>query len=133
MDTTADEIEVANGRKITLPALTVEDKERARLPEMRIYIRQGLHHPDWIGWPNPNNDFKHTGILIQTLDDQTARVLLVIDDEDPLKYLAALKFAYDFMGYVLHIDYATVLRSLSKEPSNSIESTREVVPSIEFA
>ena len=133
MDTGECKINVANGRIITLPGLTEEDKERARSPEMRVYIRQGLHHPDWIGWPNPNNDFGQTGIVFQALDDQTARALFIIDEFEPLNTLAVLKLAYEYLGYVLHIDYATVLRQLSDKKNTTEESLPETLPSMEVA
>ena len=125
------EIDVANGRIITLPGLTEEDKERARSQEMRVYIRHGVHHPDWIGFPNANDDFRQTGIVIQTLDDQTARALLVIDEAEPLHTLAVLKFAYDHMGYVLHIDHATVLLQLSNKKNTTEDVLSETLPSME--
>jgi hypothetical protein len=127
------EIDVANDRIITLPGLTEEDKERARSQEMRVYIRHGVHHPDWIGFPNANDDFRQTGIVIQTLDDQTARALLVIDEAEPLNTLAVLKFAYDHMGYVLHIDHATVLRQLSNKKNITEDVLPETLPSMEVA
>jgi len=133
MDTRKCRINVANGGIIKMPGLTEEDKERAKSPEMRIYIRQGVHHPNWIGWPNGNDDFKETGVLIQTLDDQTARVLLVIDEAVPLNTLAVLKCAYEHLGYILHIDYATVLRQLSKEKDKIEDSPSESLPSMEVA
>ena len=127
------EIDVANDRIISLPGLTEEDKERARSQEMRVYIRHGVHHPDWIGFPNANDDFRQTGIVIQTLDDQTARALLVIDEAEPLNTLAVLKFAYDHMGYVLHIDHATVLRQLSNKKNITEDVLPETLPSMEVA
>ncbi len=133
MQASKPEINVANGETITLPELSVEDKERAISPEMRIYIRQGLHHPNWIGWPNANSDFNQTGVLIQALDDQTARALLVIDEADPLNTLAVLKFAYDHLGYVLHIDHATVARQLSDKKNTTGDVIPETLPSMEVA
>jgi hypothetical protein len=127
------EIGVANGGIITLPGLTEEDKERAKSREMRVYIRHGVHHPDWIGFPNANDDFRQTGIVIQTLDDQTARALLVIDEAEPLNTLAVLKFAYDYLGYVLHIDHATVLRQLSHKKSITEDVLPETLTSMEVA
>ena len=127
------EIDVANDRIITLPGLTEEDKERARSQDMRVYIRHGVHHPDWIGFPNANDYFRQTGIVIQTLDDQTARALLVIDEAEPLNTLAVLKFAYDHMGYVLHIDHATVLRQLSNKKNITEDVLPETLPSMEVA
>ena len=126
-------INVANGRIITLPGLTEEDKERAISPEMRVYLRHGIHHPDWIGFPNANDNFRQTGIVIQTLDDQTARALLVIDEAEPLNTLAVLQFAYDHLGYVLHIDHATVLRQLSDKRNTAEEALSETLPSMEVA
>lgn len=127
------EISVANGKTIALPNLTEDDEERAKSPEMRIYIRQGVHHPNWIGWPNGNDDFNQTGVLIQTLDDQTARVLLVIDEAVPLNTLAVLKCAYEHLGYILHIDYATVLRQLSKDKDKIEDAPSGSLPSMEVA
>ena len=133
MQASKPEINVANGETITLPELTIEDKRRAISPEMRVYIRQGLHHPNWIGWPNANSDFNQTGVLIQALDDQTARVLLVIDEPEPKNTLAVLRFAYDHLGYILHIDYATVLRQILRDENEAEEIQVEALPSMEFA
>ena len=82
MDTDEIEYEVANGGRITLPALNEEDKEFGMTAEIRTYIRQTIHHPNWIGWPT-TEEFGKVGVLLQPLDDQTARALLVIDDEQP--------------------------------------------------
>ena len=126
-------INVANGRIITLPGLREEDKESAISPDMRVYIRHGIHHPDWIGFPNANDDFRQTGIVIQALDDETARALLVIDEAEPMITLAVLKFAYEHMGYVLHIDHATVLRQSSNEKNTGEEALPETLTSMEVA
>ena len=50
MDTDDREYEVANGGRITLPALNEEDKEFGMTVEIRTYIRQTIHHPelDWM-------------------------------------------------------------------------------------
>ena len=49
MDTDDREYEVANGGRITLPALNEEDKKFGMTAEIRTYIRQTIHHPNWIG------------------------------------------------------------------------------------
>jgi hypothetical protein len=102
-------IEVANGDSITLPGLSEEERVIGETPETRRFIRQIIHHPDFIGWPSIE-EFGKTGVLIQPLDDQTARALLVIDEEDSKRYLAMLKFAYEHIGYTLFIDHTTVFR-----------------------
>ena len=92
MNMNTENIEVANGGRITLPALNEEDKEFGMTAEIRTYIRQTIHHPNWIGWPT-TEEFGKLGVLLQPLDDQTARALLVIDDEPALRFLATLQFA----------------------------------------
>ena len=109
MDTDEREYEVANGGRITLPALNEEDVEFGMTAEIRTYIRQTIHHPNWIGWPT-TEEFGKLGVLLQPLDDQTARALLVIDDEHAMRFLATLQFAYEHIGYTLYIDHATMVR-----------------------
>lgn len=102
-------IEVANGREITLPELNEEDKAFGMTVDIRTFIRQTIHHPNWIGWPT-TEEFGKLGVLLQPLDDQTARALLVIDEEPAMRFLATLRFAYDYIGYTLYIDHATMVR-----------------------
>ena len=96
MNMNTENIEVANGGRITLPELNDEDKEFGMTAEIRTYIRQTIHHPNWIGWPT-TEEFGKVGILLQPLDDQTARALLVIDDEHAMRFLATLRFAYEHL------------------------------------
>ena len=109
MNMNTENIEVANGGRITLPKLNEEDKAFGMTAEIRTYIRQTIHHPNWIGWPT-TEEFGKVGVLLQPLDDQTARALLVIDDEPALRFLATLRFAYEYIGYTLYIDHATMVR-----------------------
>ena len=125
------EIDVANGRIITLPGLTEEDIKFGAMVDMRSYIRQNLHHPNWIGWPSIE-EFGRTGVLIQSLDDQTARALLVVDDECAKRFLATLKFAYENIGYTLYIDHATMLRP-PYERIEAVEEAPVIQPSMEVA
>ena len=115
MDTDEREYEVANGGRITLPALNEEDVEFGMTAEIRTYIRQTIHHPNWIGWPT-TEEFGKLGVLLQPLDDQTARALLVIDDEHAMRFLATLQFAYEHIGYTLYIDHATMVRPRYDRP-----------------
>ena len=115
MDTDDREYEVANGGRITLPALNEEDKEFGMTAEIRTYIRQTIHHPNWIGWPTIE-EFGKLGVLLHPLDDQTARALLVIDDEPAMRFLATLLFAYEHIGYTLYIDHATMVRPRYDRP-----------------
>ena len=117
MDTDDREYEVANGGRITLPVLNEEDKEFGMTVEIRTYIRQTIHHPNWIGWPT-TEEFGKLGLLLQPLDDQTARALLVIDDESAMRFLATLRFAYDYIGYTLYIDHATMVRPRYERPDS---------------
>ena len=117
MDTDEIEYEVANGGRITLPVLNEEDKEFGMTVEIRTYIRQTIHHPNWIGWPT-TEEFGKLGLLLQPLDDQTARALLVIDDESAMRFLATLRFAYDYIGYTLYIDHATMVRPRYERPDS---------------
>ena len=115
MDTYDREYEVANGGRITLPALNEEDIEFGMTAEIRTFIRQTIHHPNWIGWPT-TEEFGKMGVLLQPLDDQTARALLVIDDEHAMRFLATLQFAYEHIGYTLYIDHATMVRPRYERP-----------------
>ena len=115
MDTDDREYEVANGGRITLPALNEEDMEFGMTAEIRTFIRQTIHHPNWIGWPT-TEEFRKLGVLLQPLDDQTARALLVIDDEHAMRFLATLQFAYEHIGYTLYIDHATMVRPRYDRP-----------------
>ena len=115
MDSESTEYDVANGSRINLPELTKDDRDFGMTPKIRKFIRQTIHHPDWIGWPTIR-DFGNIGVLIQPLDDQTARVLLVIDEESALRFLATLRFAYAYIGYTLYIDNATMVRPRFERP-----------------
>ena len=126
------EYEVANGGSITLPALNEEDEEFGMTAEIRTYIRQTIHHPNWIGWPATEEFGKH-GVLLQPLDDQTARALLVIDDEPAMRFLATLQFAYEHIGYTLHIDHATLVRPRYERPEPVEEAPVSQPASMEVA
>ena len=132
MDTDEREYEVANGGRITLPALNEEDVEFGMTAEIRTYIRQTIHHPNWIGWPT-TEEFGKLGVLLQPLDDQTARALLVIDDEHATRFLATLQFAYEHIGYTLHIDHATMVRPRYERPEPVEEAPVSQPASMEVA
>ena len=85
MDRDEIEYEVANGGRITLPALNEEDKEFGMTAEIAL------------------------GVLLQPLDDQTARALLVIDDEHAYGRCSSPTNT----GYTLYIDHATMVRPRS--------------------
>ena len=132
MDTDDREYEVANGGRITLPALNEEDMEFGMTAEIRTFIRQTIHHPNWIGWPT-TEEFRKLGVLLQPLDDQTARALLVIDDEHAMRFLATLQFAYEHIGYTLYIDHATMLRPRYDRPEPVEEAPVSQPASMEVA
>ena len=132
MDTDDREYEIANGGRITLPALNEEDKEFGMTAEIRTYIRQTIHHPNWIGWPTIE-EFGKLGVLLHPLDDQTARALLVIDDEPAMRFLATLLFAYDYIGYTLYIDHATMVRPRYERPEPVDEPPVSQPASVEVA
>jgi len=132
METDEREYEVANGGRITLPALNEEDVEFGMTAEIRTYIRQTIHHPNWIGWPT-TEEFGKVGVLLQPLDDQTARALLVIDDEPAMRFLATLQFAYEHIGYTLYIDHATMVRPRYERPEPVEEAPVSQPASMEVA
>ena len=132
MDTDDREYEVANGGRITLPALNEEDVEFGMTAEIRTFIRQTIHHPNWIGWPT-TEEFRKLGVLLQPLDDQTARALLVIDDEHAMRFLATLQFAYEHIGYTLYIDHATMVRPRYDRPEPVEEAPVSQPASMEVA
>ena len=125
-------IEVANGREITLPELNEEDKAFGMTVDIRTFIRQTIHHPNWIGWPT-TEEFGKLGVLLQPLDDQTARALLVIDEEPAMRFLATLRFAYDYIGYTLYIDHATMVRPRYERPEPVEEAPVSQPASMEVA
>lgn len=63
-----------------------------------------------IGWPDATRDYKNVGFVLQALNHNTARVLLIVNDAPALELLALQHGAYMYWGYTLHIDEATVLR-----------------------
>ena len=132
MDTDDREYEVANGGRITLPALNEEDVEFGMTADIRTFIRQTIHHPNWIGWPT-TEEFGKMGVLLQPLDDQTARALLVIDDEHAMRFLATLQFAYEHIGYTLYIDHATMVRPRYERPEPVEETPVSQPASMEVA
>jgi hypothetical protein len=67
------------------------------------------------------------------LDDQTARALLVIDDEPVMRFLATLRFAYDYIGYTLYIDHATMVRPRYDRPEPVQEAPARQPASMEVA
>ena len=100
--------------------------------EIRMFIRQTIHHPNWIGWPT-TEEFGKMGVLLQPLDDQTARALLVIDDEHAMRFLATLQFAYEHIGYTLYIDHATMVRPRYERPEPVEEAPVSQPASMEVA
>jgi hypothetical protein len=85
-----------------------------------------------IGWPTIE-EFGKLGVLLQPLDDQTARALLVIDDEPVMRFLATLQFAYEHIGYTLYIDHATMMRPRYDRPDPVEDPHVSQPPSMEVA
>ena len=101
---------VANGKTITLPELNEEQITAVQSEQYIEYMRNAIHHPTWFGWPDATGDYKTIGFVLQALNHNTARVLLIVNDPSALEMLAMQYCAYVYWGYILHIDKATVLR-----------------------
>ncbi|MDG1538919.1 MAG: hypothetical protein P8Q40_03205 [Candidatus Poseidonia sp.] len=120
--------DVANGKKITLPELNEEQIELVQKEVCIEYMRNAIHHPNWVGWPDATHDYKNVGFVLQALNHNTARVLLVIDDAPVLDLLALQYGAYRHWGYTLHIDEATVLRPHLPPPEYEEDETAAEPP-----
>lgn len=124
-------INVANDEILVLSELDETDLLFIQKEEVGVFIRTVVHDPVSIGWPNASEDFARSGVVLQALDEKTARVVLVVDDERARKNLSLYAAAYAFRGFTLHIDEATYLRPpYSKrddsEASNSLKDASPV-------
>ena len=116
--------DVANGKTVTLPELNEEQITAVQSEQYIEYMRNAIHHPTWFGWPDATGDYKKIGFVLQALNHNTARVLLIVNDPSALEMLAMQYCAYVYWGYILHIDKATVLRSVlrpAKDDQSEIE------------
>jgi hypothetical protein len=119
---------VANGKTITLPELNEEQIELVQKEVHIEYMRNAIHHPNWVGWPDATKSYKDVGFVLQALNHNTARVLLVIDHAPVVELLAAQYAAYQHWGYTLHIDEATVLRPHLPPPKYDEDETAAKPP-----
>ena len=100
---------VANNLTLTLPALSEAEIELCAGREAQHYIGDGIHAGATIGFPDPMETFGSTGFIIQPMDYCTARVILVVNEENPLLHLAMHAATYAHMGFTLLMDGATYL------------------------
>ena len=73
---------VYDGRELILPTLTDREVSIAISSNAEEYIKNGVQSESAIGWVDMV-DFRESGVLLQSLDALTAKVLLVID---PVSY-----------------------------------------------
>lgn len=101
---------VYDGRELILPTLTDREVSIAISSNAEEYIKNGVHSESAIGWTDMV-DFRESGVLLQSLDALTAKVLLVIDHPNALFLLAMYNRTYSHFGLRLIIDETTVFRS----------------------
>ena len=102
---------LANDASLTLPALSEGQLTIAMKDGWIGYIRHTVHNPNRMGWPDPAEEYPTLGVMLQALNDRTARVVLVADDEYAIGNLAVYVAAYTHWGFELLIDTATFLRT----------------------
>jgi len=116
---------VYDGRELILPTLTDREVSIAISSNAEDHIKIGVHSESTIGWVDMV-DFRESGVLLQSLDALTAKVLLVIDHPNALFLLAMYNRTYSHFGLRLIIDETTVFRSPFTESDSSGRSgTRE--------
>lgn len=114
---------VANNMKLTLPALNEEQIAIATKEEWVDFIRHRIHNPNHMGWPDAVEEYHQMGLMLQALNERTARVVLVVDDEFARSNLAIYAAAYAHWGFELLIDTATFVRTgVTRVPKETIES-----------
>ena len=101
---------LTNGVNLRLPEPDAEDLARINLVEAEAYITEVLHNPAALGYPDPTNEFNSLGFVLQSVDATTARVLLIINDDNALRALALYAWLHETMNYNLHIDQNTCVR-----------------------
>lgn len=111
---------VYDGRELILPTLTDREVSIAISSDAEEYIKSGVQSESAIGWADMV-DFGKSGVLLQSLDALTAKVLLVIDHPNALFLLAMYNRTYSHFGLRLIIDETTVFRSpfTDSDPSGS--------------
>jgi hypothetical protein len=115
-------ITVANNMTLIIPELCEKKLALAMKEEVGEYIRKTIHNPYSLGWPDPADDFPSMGIVLQALDEKTARVLLVAGDLRARTNVALHCAAYAHMGFTLLIDQATFLREIPEENPSEHEN-----------
>ena len=115
---------VSNRITLTLPLLPLHCLEIASSPEAEAYVTEYLHGVEMIGMPCVSL-YADSGIILQPLDDTTAHVLVVANDEVALRNMAMYHHTYSRLGYTLVYDETTVLltRPQKPEPDTTSEST----------
>ena len=115
---------VSNRITLTLPLLPLHSLEIASSPEAEAYVTEHLHAVDMIGMPCVSL-YADSGIILQPLDNTTAHVLVVVNDEVALRNMAMYHHTYSRLGYTLVYDETTVLltRPQKPEPDTTSEST----------
>jgi hypothetical protein len=120
---------LANDASLTLPALSKGQLAIAMKDGWIGYIRHIVHNPNRMGWPDPTDEYPQMGLMLQALNERTARVVLVVDDEFAVGNLAVYVAAYAYWGFELLIDTATFLRTgVTRVPAESLEPTIQAQP-----
>lgn len=101
-------ITVANDAKLILPAYDYDSNMELN-EDTEEYIRNSIHSIHTIGWPGVTSLFATSGIIIQALDERTARVNLVLDVFNARSALAVHAAIYTRIGFTLIIDQTTFL------------------------
>ena len=112
---------VYDGRELILPTLTDREVSIAISSNAEEYIKNGVQSESAIGWVDMV-DFRESGVLLQSLDALTAKVLLVIDHPNALFLLAMYNRTYSHFGLRLIIDETTVFRSPFTDSDSSGKS-----------
>ena len=112
---------VGNRITLTLPLLPLHSLEIASSPEAEAYVTEHLHAVEMIGMPCVSL-YADSGIILQPLDDTTAHVLVVVNDEVALRNMAMYHHTYSRLGYTLVYDKTTVLLTRSRKPESTSES-----------
>ena len=115
---------VSNRITLTLPLLPLHCLEIASSPEAEAYVTEYIHGVEMIGMPCVSL-YADSGIILQPLDNTTAHVLVVVNDEVALRNMAMYHHTYSRLGYTLVYDETTVLltRPQKSEPETTSEST----------
>ena len=91
----------------------------ARLPEVSAQLQHDAKSPYALNWVDnlmsystghlTNDLFSRMGVVLQVVSVNTARCVLVVDEDDALETLKTLTISFEAAGKTLEIDPFTVL------------------------